>query len=99
MEIDGIVYDLTEFMNEHPGGPAILLERAGKVASHAFKTVGHSENAQKLMKSMMVGRVAEGDIPEPSQIEGRDEKINPAQVAMILVAVFMAFLFTKYFAV
>ncbi len=45
MEIDGLVYDLTEFMNEHPGGPAILLERAGKVASHAFKTVGHSENA------------------------------------------------------
>ncbi len=51
------------------------------------------------MKSMVVGRVGEGDIPEPSQIEGKDEKINPAQVAMILLAVFMAFLFTKYFAV
>ena len=32
-----MVYDLTNFANEHPGGPQILVNRAGKIATEAFK--------------------------------------------------------------
>lgn len=29
--IAGQVYDVTEFLNQHPGGPASILRQAGKV--------------------------------------------------------------------
>ena len=31
--IDGLVYDVTKFLDDHPGGPEIVLEHAGKDAT------------------------------------------------------------------
>jgi cytochrome b involved in lipid metabolism len=30
MAIDGLVYNVTEFLEDHPGGPEIMMEHAGK---------------------------------------------------------------------
>mmetsp|Transcript_88066 Transcript_88066/g.221648 ORF Transcript_88066/g.221648 Transcript_88066/m.221648 type:complete len:722 (-) Transcript_88066:212-2377(-) len=37
--INGTVYDLTEFMDRHPGGPTVILNWAGKDASKMFNDV------------------------------------------------------------
>ncbi|KAK5116838.1 hypothetical protein LTR85_009098 [Meristemomyces frigidus] len=37
--IQGNVYDLTTFLNEHPGGPAIIRRHAGEDATRAFEQV------------------------------------------------------------
>lgn len=34
--VDNEVYDVSEFVNEHPGGPKILKRAAGKDASKQF---------------------------------------------------------------
>ncbi|XP_011203640.2 cytochrome b5 [Bactrocera dorsalis] len=49
------VYDVTTFINEHPGGAESILEYAGKDATKAFNQVGHSSDAIKEMKSYKIG--------------------------------------------
>jgi cytochrome b involved in lipid metabolism len=44
--IDGGVYDVTQFINEHPGGPKILKRSAGKDASKSFWKY-HGDNVLK----------------------------------------------------
>ncbi|CDY47078.1 hypothetical protein BRARA_C01385 [Brassica rapa] len=48
--ISGKVYDVTHFMDEHPGGDEVFLSSAGKDATFDFEDVGHSEDARELMK-------------------------------------------------
>lgn len=38
--IAGRVYDVSEFLHEHPGGSALLQGYAGMDATHAFEQVG-----------------------------------------------------------
>ncbi|KAG9084105.1 hypothetical protein FS749_005502, partial [Ceratobasidium sp. UAMH 11750] len=35
--VNGQVYDVTEFLSEHPGGSAILLKHAGRDATEAYE--------------------------------------------------------------
>ncbi|XP_049876542.1 cytochrome b5-like [Pectinophora gossypiella] len=59
--IDNVVYDVTRFLEEHPGGPEVLLDNAGRDASQCFHDVGHSEDARDWMKKFVVGEVVEAD--------------------------------------
>nr|CAH7755847.1 unnamed protein product [Callosobruchus chinensis] len=58
------VFDVTEFLNEHPGGEEVLLEQAGKDASEAFEDVGHSSDARDLMTKYKIGELIEADRKE-----------------------------------
>ncbi|KAL0242257.1 hypothetical protein I308_105886 [Cryptococcus tetragattii IND107] len=49
------VYDVTAFMDEHPGGDEVLLEEAGRDATEAFEDVGHSDEARDMLKKMYLG--------------------------------------------
>jgi len=55
------VYDVTEFLEEHPGGEEVLLEQAGKDATENFEDVGHSTDARTLMKQYLIGELVEAD--------------------------------------
>ncbi|CAG0919861.1 unnamed protein product [Notodromas monacha] len=57
--IHDLVYDLTKFLEEHPGGEEVLLEQGGKIATEAFEDVGHSTDARDLMKNYIVGEICE----------------------------------------
>ncbi|ORY25276.1 cytochrome b5-like heme/steroid binding domain-containing protein [Naematelia encephala] len=49
------VYDVTAFMDEHPGGDEVLLEEAGRDATEAFEDVGHSDEARAMLPKMLLG--------------------------------------------
>lgn len=59
--INNSIYNVTEFLNEHPGGEEVLLEQSGRNATEAFEDVGHSTDAREMMKKYKVGELAEGD--------------------------------------
>ncbi|KAJ8736721.1 hypothetical protein PYW08_007377 [Mythimna loreyi] len=59
--IDNVVYDVTKFLDEHPGGHEVLVNVAGKDASEDFDDVGHSLDAKELMQKYVVGEVVESE--------------------------------------
>ncbi|CAN8104559.1 unnamed protein product [Discula destructiva] len=63
MTIHGEVYDVTKYLDDHPGGVDILLELAGKDASQAYDDAGHSEDATEIMSAFRVGSLKGGGKP------------------------------------
>ncbi|XP_037293345.1 cytochrome b5-like [Manduca sexta] len=55
MVIHNDVYDVTSFLEEHPGGPESLLEVAGEDATGPFEDVGHSADARELLTKYKIG--------------------------------------------
>ncbi|KAI9610889.1 hypothetical protein H4Q26_008733 [Puccinia striiformis f. sp. tritici PST-130] len=55
--VEGKVYDVTEFLEEHPGGKKILLKNCGKDSTELF----HQYHTKKILKNvagpMMIGQV------------------------------------------
>ncbi|XP_053555455.1 uncharacterized protein LOC128646058 isoform X1 [Bombina bombina] len=53
--IHGRVYDITSFVEEHPGGEEVLFEQAGYDATESFEDVGHSIDAREMLKQYYIG--------------------------------------------
>ena len=58
--VDDFIYNLTEMLTAlrdggHPGGDDVLLEQAGRDATIAFHSVGHSMDANRQMDRYLVG--------------------------------------------
>ncbi|XP_022959033.1 cytochrome b5-like [Cucurbita moschata] len=62
--INGKVYNVTEFLEDHPGGDEVLLSGTGKDATDDFEDVGHSESARETMNKYYVGDIDISTIPE-----------------------------------
>ena len=41
------VYDITPYLDDHPGGAEVLMDVAGKDADEFFEDIGHSSDARK----------------------------------------------------
>ncbi|XP_041824728.1 cytochrome b5 [Melanotaenia boesemani] len=55
------VYDVTKFLEEHPGGEEVLREQAGGNATESFEDVGHSSDAREMASSMVIGELHPDD--------------------------------------
>lgn len=53
------VVDITKFLDEHPGGPEVILETSGKDATQEFEDIGHSDQARRMTSDYIIG-VLEG---------------------------------------
>ncbi|XP_073284429.1 uncharacterized protein [Primulina huaijiensis] len=70
--INSKVYNVTNFLSEHPGGDEVLLESAGKDASNEFEDVGHGSAARLMLDEFYVGEV------DPSSHETRSNSMCSA---------------------
>lgn len=102
--IHGNVYDVTKFLEEHPGGEEVLLDQAGKHATEAFEDIGHSTDARDLMKQYKIGELCDedkkkiDDIQEKNHwpIAGNDEGSWRNWLIPIAVAVAASLLYRFY---
>jgi cytochrome b involved in lipid metabolism len=52
---EGKVYNVSSFLDEHPGGEEVLLDHAGGDMTQAFHDIGHSDYAKQVMNGLLVG--------------------------------------------
>ena len=57
--VNGKVYDLSKFYRNHPGGPDIIEEWAGKDGTKVFEDAGHPKNSKKEMETYLIGEYVE----------------------------------------
>ncbi|KAF3028727.1 hypothetical protein E8E12_000085 [Didymella heteroderae] len=53
--IQGKVYDVNRYVRDHPGGGDALIAVAGKDATEEYENVGHSEDADEILNSYLIG--------------------------------------------
>ncbi|KAF9823403.1 hypothetical protein SFRURICE_006616 [Spodoptera frugiperda] len=87
MVIRNEVYDVTSFVDEHPGGEDPILEAAGQDATIAFEDVGHSEDAKAMLKKYKIGTLAPG--------EGCSSRLKYVVLALG-IAILLGFAYKKY---
>ncbi|KXS21349.1 cytochrome b5 [Gonapodya prolifera JEL478] len=105
--VENSVYNITKFLDEHPGGEEVLIEQAGQDATEAFEEIGHSDDARKMLKNYKVG-----DVKDPDQKPVK-KKISPSKFSttttvksdsgsvlrlLIPVLIIVAFFVAKYYS-
>ena len=95
--IDGKVCNVTDYLNQHPGGAELLLAFAGKDATEEFTDIGHTPSAIQIRDSMVVGTIDKNELSKyqiqtPNTISINTATLtNPIRLLFVLlVAVFAA---------
>lgn len=89
------VYDVTKYVDEHPGGLDTLMDVAGQEGTEAFNSVGHSDEAKEQLKKYLIGELADGETFSGSSNKPSSSSTSYASFAIIaaLLAVCGYFIF------
>ena len=100
------VYDVSGFLNEHPGGEEILLDHGGKDGSEDFDDVGHSKDAFELMQKYRVGELVESERTNKSPKKTwtsnygkQSEKKGDGQSSVLLVVAAVVVLIATFYII
>ena len=96
--IDGKVYDVTKFMDSHPGGPELITDNAGMDATDEFEDVGHSLGARKQLQDYLIGELDQPAAParapsSASSISTQAGGLNPVYVVAAGAVLFAVYYF------
>ncbi|KAI8137115.1 cytochrome b5-like heme/steroid binding domain-containing protein [Fennellomyces sp. T-0311] len=103
MVISGKVYDITAFVDEHPGGEEVLIDEGAKDATGPFDDVGHSEDARELLEKYYIGDVDPASAPvapTPSSTTVSSSSAPQGNALRILIplAIIVAWAYFRFFA-
>jgi len=83
------VYDVTKYMDDHPGGAEVMLDVSGQNADEFFEDIGHSGEARKELKKYLIGtyKLSEEEIEKMKmEAEKKAQQSGSPTLMIILVA-------------
>lgn len=95
------VYNVSKYLDDHPGGPEIIVDLAGKDADEMFEDIGHSSEARSKMKEFLIGTLkVDPNAPKSTKKKvaaAGDKKggLNPFAIVLLLVAIALGVYFTQ----
>ena len=51
------IYDVSEYINHHPGGRRVIERYLGKDATQPFQNLGHGKTAYEMLEKIKIGSV------------------------------------------
>ena len=94
MSISGKVYNVTKYLEDHPGGEEVLLDRAGQDATEDFEDVGHSNEARKQLTQYELGELPPS---ERAAVSASSSSGSGGGMALVAVPVLAILVGTGYY--
>uniref|UniRef100_A0A669PIZ1 Cytochrome b5 heme-binding domain-containing protein n=1 Tax=Phasianus colchicus TaxID=9054 RepID=A0A669PIZ1_PHACC len=70
------VYNVTCFLEEHPGGEEVLLEQAGRDAAESLHDVDHSTDTREMLKHYYIGEIHSDDCKNKKGQRSKCERVH-----------------------
>ncbi|CAK9442299.1 uncharacterized protein LODBEIA_P60420 [Lodderomyces beijingensis] len=101
--INGKVYNVSSYIDEHPGGEEVILDVAGADATEAFDDIGHSDEAHEILAKLFIGNLKGAKAVEAKRAQSynqsADSGVNVPLIAVaVLVLAFGAYYYKTNFA-
>jgi cytochrome b involved in lipid metabolism len=92
------VFDVTTYLDDHPGGAEVMLDVSGQDATEFFEDIGHSNDAREELKKHMIGvlKLSEEEI-EKRRLDAEKKKSAGGGGGMGVIAVVVAVVAAGYF--
>jgi cytochrome b5 len=96
------VYNVTNYLDDHPGGAEVLLDVAGQNADEFFEDIGHSKEARVELQKHLIGHfkldeAAKRAMEQAALEKKAKQRSSPLPVAMGLVVVLAAVGYAMFF--
>mmetsp|Transcript_67657 Transcript_67657/g.126639 ORF Transcript_67657/g.126639 Transcript_67657/m.126639 type:complete len:136 (-) Transcript_67657:223-630(-) len=95
------VYDISKYLDDHPGGKEVMMDLAGKNADEMFEDIGHSNEARKIMKTMEIGELKLSEEEKAALEAAATKRAESASGGMgmmpfvIIILAFVAYMYTQ----
>lgn len=95
------VYDVTKYLDDHPGGAEVMLDVAGQDADEFFEDIGHSNEARKELKKHLIGNFkldekALAAMKEAAERKKNSKAGNSAGLMIVVLAAVAAVVYRFY---
>eukprot|EP00531_Pseudo-nitzschia_arenysensis_P019882 CAMPEP_0116126018 /NCGR_PEP_ID=MMETSP0329-20121206/6113_1 /TAXON_ID=697910 /ORGANISM="Pseudo-nitzschia arenysensis, Strain B593" /LENGTH=133 /DNA_ID=CAMNT_0003620083 /DNA_START=175 /DNA_END=576 /DNA_ORIENTATION=- len=89
------VYDVSKYLDDHPGGAEVMLDLAGQNADEFFEDIGHSSDARNELKKFLIGtyEMSEEEIEKMKADAAKRAASGGGSPLMILLVVIVAIIY------
>uniref|UniRef100_A0A7S3V505 Cytochrome b5 heme-binding domain-containing protein n=1 Tax=Chaetoceros debilis TaxID=122233 RepID=A0A7S3V505_9STRA len=93
------VYDVTTYLDDHPGGAEVLLDVSGQDSDEFFEDIGHSKDAREELEKLLVGvlKLDEAEIQRRAEAaQAAADKAGGGSTFIVLIGIILAIAYAYF---
>jgi cytochrome b involved in lipid metabolism len=92
------VYDVTKYLDDHPGGAEVMLDVAGQNADEFFEDIGHSKEARNELAKYLIGtyKLTEEELAKMKAEAEKKAAAGGSSSMMLIVVVALIAIYVAY---
>lgn len=89
------VYDVSNYLDDHPGGAEVMLDVSGQNADEFFEDIGHSGDARKELEKHLIGtyKLSEEEIEKMKKEAEKRLQTNGSSMTIVIFVALIAIIF------